>query len=450
MKFFISHSSQNKPTIKDIFSKMPLNIKTWIDEERLIWGSNLQPTFESAIKEQSDYIILFISESSSKSEWVKKEIQWAIDKEKKQHRTILLPVLIQSGEENCMQAFPEFSDKKVLILNAFDEFGIKRFAEEFSNYLFSFVCNELDEMFSPSKSNLLRTINNAENTMNSYSHSIREIVFYHRDNNPITVDELYNRLKEKLCLENDLEKGQFCYFLEQIFSKNLLPGIYFDGYELFLEEEHMAWKNELFNQRKKAVAKKAAQLIKNGMTIYLDAGSTVGETVKIICSRIKSNNLHAARFVTISIAHANAIAECCIEKGWDDSNANIQLDLIGGTLRPNTEATIPLTSEKESFNQYDKFDIAFIGANGAMPEGFSVLPHNEYARKKEAFSTAEKRVLLCDSSKCGILLPAILAGKSDNFSVIMDDAETSETYDLIKKTFADKLIIAHCEKEECV
>ena len=92
MKFFISHSSQNKPTIRAILNKMPLNIKTWIDEERLIWGVDLQPTFESVINNQADYVILFMSESSARSAWVQKEIAWALDKERKEERTIIQPI----------------------------------------------------------------------------------------------------------------------------------------------------------------------------------------------------------------------------------------------------------------------------------------------------------------------------------------------------------------------
>ncbi len=445
MKFFISHSSQNKPTIKAIFSRMPLNIKTWIDEEQLIWGSNLTPTFESVIKEQSDYVILFVSESSARSEWVKKEVQWALAKEKALQRTILLPILIQSGEEDCLRAFPEFGNKKVIILNSFDEIGIVRFAEEFSSYLFSFICNELSEFCSPTKSNVLRTINNAEDTIKLYSQVIREIVFYHRESNPITIDDLFREMADRMNLDVSTASEQFSYILDQVFSKNMLPGVFYDGYEMYLEEEHMAWKKGMFNNRKKAIAKKAAQSIKNGMTIYLDAGSTVGEIVSILCSRIKSNNLHTIHIVTISIAHANNIAECCVEKGFDESNCNIQLDLIGGTLRSNTEATIPLSNETKSFENYDFFDIAFLGVNGATCEGFSVLPNNEYPRKKEAFATAKKRILMCDSSKCGILLPAFLGTPADDFEVIMDDVVTTDAFAEVQKAFADKLVIVNCK-----
>lgn len=440
MKFFISHSSQNKPTIKAIISRMPLNIQTWMDEEKLVWGSNLYPTFESAIKEQSDYVILFVSESSAKSEWVQKEIAWALDKERQTHRTILLPVCIQSGEENCMALFPGFSSKKVLVLNSFDELGITSFAQEFSNYLFSFICSELNEVYAPSKTNVLRTINNADDIINRYSQKIREIVFYHREDNPITVDEIFNRIN---CDSEDaMSKDQFDFILGQISQRCLIPGLYFDGYEMYLEEEHMAWKKEMASKEKKAVAKKAAQLIKNGMKIYLDAGSTIEEMVKIICNRIQSNNLHNVTFVTISISHANAIAECCVEKGFDDTNSSIRLELVGGFLRQNTEATVPLKESEKLSDQYDSFDIAFLGANGASQEGFTVLENTEYKRKTEAFQLAKKRVVLCDASKCGIRLKASLARKDQDFTAIMNDAPSNEQFIKVKEALGDKIVLA--------
>ena len=350
MKFFISHSSQNKPTIRAILSKMPLNIKTWLDEERLIWGVDLQPTFESVINNQADYVILFMSESAARSSWVQKEIGWAIEKEKKEGRTIVLPVYIQSGEEDPAALFPQLGDRKKLCLTNFEDAGLESFAKEFSNYLFSFICNELNKAYSPASSGL-GTINNADAIMNEAFKYIRNLVFYHRESNPITVDELFEELTTKAGVSWTHE--QFDFILDQLSARGMMPGLYYDGYELYLEEEHVAWKSEMAHEAKIAIAKRAASMIKNHMTIYIDAGSTTAELVKIICNRIQSNNLHTLTIVTISIPHANAIAECCMSKGFDDTNSNIKLEFLGGTLRPNTEATVPKNESEKMSDIYD-------------------------------------------------------------------------------------------------
>ena len=440
MRFFISHSSQNKPTIKAILSKMPLNIKTWLDEEKLIWGSELTPTFQTVITSQADYVILFVSESSAKSTWVQKEIQWALNKEKKDGRIIVLPIYIQSGEEDCSLLFPQLNDRKKLILSNFEDSGIEKFAKDFSNFLFAFICNELNEAYSPTKSVNIRTINNADNIMNEYFKHIRNLVFYHRESNPITVDELYDELCEKTDLHWTRE--QFDFILEQLSARGMMPGLYYDGYELYLEEEHVAWKSEMAHDAKVAIAKRAAAMVRNNMTVYIDAGSTTGELVKILCNRIQSNNLHTITIVTIAISHANAIAECCVAKGFDDTNSNIKLEFLGGLLRPNTEATVPKHESERLADIYDSFDLAFIGANGMSEEKITILPNAEYNRKKEALSIAKQKMVLCDSSKCGIVLKGDLVTRDDDFTLIINDDEGNEAFDRVIPFYKDKARLA--------
>lgn len=437
LKFFISHSSQNKPTIKAIIERMPLNIKTWIDEEKLIWGSDLHPAFENAIKEEADYVILFISQSAAHSQWVHREIEWALAKERTLNRTIILPVCIQSGEEDCSSLFPQLNDRKKMILRSFDELGLERFAKEFANYLFSFICNELSEIHTPSKVSTLRTISSADAIISEHSRYIRQIVFYHREDNPITVDELYNKLVE---LQNiSLDRAQFDFILEQVSIRGMIPGLYFDGYELYLEEEHIAWKKEMAHEAKVAIAKRAASMIKNHMRIYIDAGSTTAEIVKIICNRIQSNNLHSLNIVTISISHANAIAECCVSKGFDDTNSNIRLELVGGQIRHNTVATIPVRDSEKLSDQFDYFDLGFLGVNGATAEGFTVPDNVEYRRKVESMALSKEKILLCDSSKCGISLKGLLCGTEDTFTVIMDRAQNNREFEHVYQAFQDKM-----------
>lgn len=437
MKFFISHSSQNKPTIKAVLSKMPLNIKTWLDEEKLIWGSNLTPTFQGVITTQADYVILFVSESSAKSAWVQKEVQWALNKEKKDGRIIILPIYIQSGEEDCSALFPQLNDRKKLILNNFEDVGIEKFAKDLSNYLFAFICNELSEAYSPTKSVNFRTINNADNIMNEYFKHIRNLVFYHRESNPITVDELYEQLSNKTNL--NWTRDQFDFILEQLSARGMMPGLYYDGYELYLEEEHVAWKNEMAHEAKVSIAKKAASMIRNNMTVYIDAGSTTAELVKIICNRIQSNNLHTITLVTIAISHANAIAECCVAKGFDDTNSNIKLEFLGGLLRPNTEATVPKHQNEKLSDSYDSFDLAFIGANGLSNEKITILPNAEYKRKKEALDLAKQKVVLCDASKSGIVLKGDLVTKDDDFILITNNDESNHTFKEIITSYEGKV-----------
>ena len=59
MKVFLSHSSMNKTNVKAIVSYLPKQMQTWLDENNLVWGSPLEETFESVIKTEIDYVLVF-------------------------------------------------------------------------------------------------------------------------------------------------------------------------------------------------------------------------------------------------------------------------------------------------------------------------------------------------------------------------------------------------------
>jgi DeoR family fructose operon transcriptional repressor len=222
----------------------------------------------------------------------------------------------------------------------------------------------------------------------------------------------------------------------------MMPGLYYDGYELYLEEEHVAWKSEMAHEAKVAIAKRAAAMIKNHMAVYIDAGSTTAELVKIICNRIQSNNLHTLTVVTISISHANAIAECCMSKGFDDTNSNIKLEFLGGTLRPNTEATVPKSESERMSDIYESFDIAFVGANGVTEKSLTVLPNSEYKRKKEALALGTRKVVLCDASKSGVSLAGELIRADEDFTLIINNDQTNETFKSVVGAYENKVKLA--------
>lgn len=433
MKFFISHSSQHKPTIKEVLKLLPVKITPWIDEDQLIWGSDLTLSLSDAIKSKTDYVILFISESSSKSSWVQKEVKWTLEEEKKMKRNIILPILIQSGDEDGLSFFPELRDRKILILNDFTDHGLKKFADVFANHLFNFVASELDEIHSPKNVNLLKTLDNAETLILEYSRDIQTAIFPYRENNPITFEKLYELIINDK--DHKISQDDFLKVFSQIQGRCLIPGLYFDGYEVYLEEEHMLWKNQIAREKKLIIARKAASLIKNDMTVYIDAGSTTSEVINIICNRIDSKNLSRINILTISIDHANKISEYSVRKGFDDNQQSIRLFLLSGRVRLNTSATVPIDKDdielKILYKYLNKIDLAILGVNGATEEGFSTSDNTEFIRKKALFGLAEQSILLCDDTKCGIKLSSLIAKKEDNFKVIMNQSENIEAIKVI-------------------
>ena len=76
----------NKTNVKAIVSYLPKQMQTWLDENNLVWGSPLEETFESVIKTEMDYVIVFLSGSRQSNVWVTKELNWALERQKSVNR----------------------------------------------------------------------------------------------------------------------------------------------------------------------------------------------------------------------------------------------------------------------------------------------------------------------------------------------------------------------------
>ncbi|HEY3665259.1 MAG TPA: TIR domain-containing protein [Polyangiaceae bacterium] len=94
MRIFLSHSGRDKALVREIAGHFPPWLKTWIDEERLLFGSELAPSLKEAIDSDVDFVVLFFGNDAAGSAWVKQEISWALEREANLGRTFLLPVLL--------------------------------------------------------------------------------------------------------------------------------------------------------------------------------------------------------------------------------------------------------------------------------------------------------------------------------------------------------------------
>ena len=50
MRIFFSHSSGQKPLVREIRKILPDHINTWIDEDKLLIGDSIEQSLENAIK----------------------------------------------------------------------------------------------------------------------------------------------------------------------------------------------------------------------------------------------------------------------------------------------------------------------------------------------------------------------------------------------------------------
>lgn len=138
MKIFLSHSSRDKPLIREIQSYLPQHIKTWIDEEELLFGDEIENSLRKAIKLDADFLVIFVGREAIQSKWVKKELNWALEHEQRIGRTFVLPVVFDTDVWDQVEP-KEFQNRKYLECTDFTSSGVKLFSEKFKDELFAWL-----------------------------------------------------------------------------------------------------------------------------------------------------------------------------------------------------------------------------------------------------------------------------------------------------------------------
>ncbi len=104
---FLSHSHKDKSFARKLASDLSkLGIRVWLDEAEIKIGDSLIEKISSGIDEM-EYVGAILSRHSVSSEWVKKELDIAMNQEIENRRVKVLPILI----EDCQ--LPTFLEEKL-------------------------------------------------------------------------------------------------------------------------------------------------------------------------------------------------------------------------------------------------------------------------------------------------------------------------------------------------
>lgn len=145
-------------------------------------------------------------------------------------------------------------------------------------------------------------------------------------------------------------------------------------------EQNMAEKSVKNTQEKQKIAALAAQFIRDGDIIYLDAGSTTLELLPFLADK----NITV---VTNSVHHAAKLGDL-----------TVNTIILGGSLKLSTKAIIGSTSMEQL--SHFRFNKVFMGMNGAHLEfGLTTPDPEEAALKRLAIRQAEKAYVLIDQTK---------------------------------------------------
>jgi len=95
---FLCHSSKDKFFVRELAARLrDAGVRVWLDEAEIKIGDSLTQKIGQAIDEM-DYFGVVLSRHSITSEWVQRELQVAMQRELKERRVIVLPLLLEPVE----------------------------------------------------------------------------------------------------------------------------------------------------------------------------------------------------------------------------------------------------------------------------------------------------------------------------------------------------------------
>lgn len=143
MKVFLSYSSRDKALVREVRSHLPRHIQTWLDEDDLLWSQNLTVSIKEAITQGADYFVIFLDREAIRSDWVRREFEWALERERQLARTFVLPVLLDDCWGEVQPA--AFQERKYLKCLDQSVQGVRSLAEAMSSQIFAHLAKNLHE-----------------------------------------------------------------------------------------------------------------------------------------------------------------------------------------------------------------------------------------------------------------------------------------------------------------
>jgi hypothetical protein len=94
---FISYSSKDEEFTRKLHRDLQgEGVRCWFAPEDLKIGDRIRPRIDEAIRVH-DKLLLVLTESSVRSPWVEKEVETALEKERRQGRTVLFPIRLDNA-----------------------------------------------------------------------------------------------------------------------------------------------------------------------------------------------------------------------------------------------------------------------------------------------------------------------------------------------------------------
>lgn len=103
---FISYSAKDTPFAERLYADMQSKgVRCWYAPEDLKIGEMIRVGIDQSIRDH-DKLLLILSKNSVESEWVEKEVETAMERERKEKRTVLFPIRLDDAVMNINSGWP--------------------------------------------------------------------------------------------------------------------------------------------------------------------------------------------------------------------------------------------------------------------------------------------------------------------------------------------------------
>ena len=103
---FISYSSKDQEFAERLYADLQANnVRCWYAPEDLKIGDKIRPCIDESIH-LYDRLLLVLSRHSVASQWVEQEVETALEKERKEQRTVLFPICLDNAVMDIKGGWP--------------------------------------------------------------------------------------------------------------------------------------------------------------------------------------------------------------------------------------------------------------------------------------------------------------------------------------------------------
>jgi DeoR/GlpR family transcriptional regulator of sugar metabolism len=220
----------------------------------------------------------------------------------------------------------------------------------------------------------------------------------------ITIKELASRLSvSEMTIHRDLDILQEERY---VYKKR--------GAVVFIDSEDRD-TSDFYTEEKRAIGRKAVELIPDGASIIFDNSTTALECARFINPEGKytfyTTNLETAKILT---SYTKSILYCS-----------------GGYYFPDSRGFVG--SQAEAFMASVKADVCFIGASGITTDGITTPYPMHTPLQKAIIPSAKTKILVCDHSKFGKRAMEKICELNDIDTIVTDDGLSDDIYDEYSK-----------------